>query len=112
MVSTTLFHLRECQHDFYHIIFWLNSFPTTGGVSETLSPCRIIIGIQLGYAKHCCLEFGTHAQFHEEHDNSMTAHTTPPGRAIKLHPTGNTQGGYYLFSLTTGWQATQPYSLD
>ena len=83
----------------YSSNFWLNSFPALDGVSDTLSPRAMIVGTQIDYAKHCKLEFGTYVQTHEEHDNSMAEGTTG---AIALRPTGNAQGGYYFFSLTTG----------
>jgi hypothetical protein len=44
----------------YSITFWLNSFP----VSKMLSPRAIISGMQIDYAKHCKLEFGTYVQTH------------------------------------------------
>jgi hypothetical protein len=83
----------------YSSNFWLNMFPPADGVSKTMSPRAIIAGGELDYLKHCRLEFGTYCQVHEEHDNSMTTQTTG---AIALRPTGNIQGGYYVFSLTTG----------
>jgi hypothetical protein len=79
--------------------FWLNSFPSANGVSSVLSPRAIVIGSTVEYSKHCQLEFGAYVQTHEEHDNSMTACTTG---AIALCPTGNAQGGYYFYSLTSG----------
>ncbi len=27
----------------YHVVLWLNAFPTKSGVSETLSPCEIVM---------------------------------------------------------------------
>jgi hypothetical protein len=83
----------------YASVFWLNMSPPADGVSTTHSPRNIICGHQLDYTTHCKLELGTYAQVHEQHDNSMATRTTG---AIALRPTGNTQGGYYLFSLTTG----------
>ena len=80
-------------------VFWLNMFPPADGVSKTISPRGIIAGIHLDYTKHCQLEYGTYAQVHEEHDNSMSTRTTG---AIALRPTGNEQGGHYFLSLTTG----------
>jgi hypothetical protein len=77
----------------YSSNFWLNM--------KTMSPRAIIVGGELDYAKHCRLEFGTYCQVHEEHDNSMATRAAGAG-AIALRPTGNTQGGYYFFSLTTG----------
>jgi hypothetical protein len=83
----------------YASVFWLNMFPATNGISNTISPRSIIAGLRLDYAKHCHLECGTYVQVHEEHNNSMTTRTTG---AIALRPTGNEQGGYFFFSLTMG----------
>lgn len=83
----------------YFCIFWLNSFPANDGISDTLSPRAIVTGSQIDFGKHCKLEFGAYVQAHEEHDNSMLARTTG---AIALRPTGNAQGGYYLYSLSSG----------
>jgi hypothetical protein len=74
-------------------------FPAQDGVSDTMSPRAIIVGLKLDYTKHCQLEFGSYVQVHEEHDNSMVSRTTG---AIALRPTSNAQGGYYFFSLSTG----------
>ena len=79
--------------------FWLNCFPRQDSASDTLSPRTIITGMHIDFTKHCRAEFGTYAQVHEDHDNSMSTRTTG---AIALRPTGNTQGGYYFYSLTTG----------
>ena len=79
--------------------FWLNSFPPADGISDTISPRALVVGTNIDYGKHCQLEFGTYVQTHEEHDNSMATRTTG---AIATRPTGNEQGGFYFFSLTTG----------
>jgi hypothetical protein len=83
----------------YYWVFWLNSFPARDGVSDTLSPCAIVTGSHIDFNKHCKLEFGAYVQAHEEHDNTMATRTTG---AIALRPTGNAQGGYFLYSLSTG----------
>jgi hypothetical protein len=83
----------------YSSNFWLNSFPPEDGVSVELSPRAIIAGLEINYEKHCQIEFGSYVQTHEEHNNSMASRTTG---AIALRPTGNEQGGYYFFSLSTG----------
>ena len=57
------------------------------------------MGLTMNYNRHCRLEFGEYVQTHEEHDNSLNPHTIG---ALVLHPTGNVQGGYFFFSLTTG----------
>lgn len=79
--------------------FWLNSFPHPDGISDPISPRTIMTGIKLDFAKHCKLKFGSYVQTHEEHNNSMATRTIS---TIDLCPTGNVQGGYYFYSLTTG----------
>ena len=80
-------------------VMWLNMFPPTDGVSNTLSPRALVTGLQVDYKKYCRIEFGSYVQTHEEHDNSMGARTIG---AIALRATGNAQGGHYFLSLTTG----------
>ena len=43
----------------YYSVFWLNSFPAAGGISDTLSPRTIIVGSTIDYAQHCRIEFST-----------------------------------------------------
>ena len=79
--------------------YWLNMFPRKGGISQTMSPRTLLTGLTMYYNRHCRLEFGEYVQTHEEHDNSLNPRTIG---ALVLHPTGNVQGGYFFFSLTTG----------
>ena len=83
----------------YAANYWLNMFPSQGGISQTLSPRTLLTGQTWSYTTHCKLVFGDYIQTHEKHDNSMATRTIG---AIALHPTGNTQGGYFFFSLSTG----------
>ena len=69
------------------------------GISDTLSPRAIVVGAAVDYENHCKIEFGTYVQTHEQHDNAMIPRTIG---AIALRPSGNSQGGHYFFSLTTG----------
>jgi hypothetical protein len=80
-------------------IFWLNAFPHRLGVSQTLSPRAIITGLGVDYNKHCRIEYGQYVQMHEKDNNSMTTRTIG---ALALRPTGNQQGGYYFYSLSSG----------
>ena len=80
-------------------VFWLNAFPAQDGISNTLSPRTIVTGRTIDHNRHCKYEFGEYVQTHEEHDNSMAPRTAG---ALALRPTGNAQGGYYFFSLSTG----------
>ena len=83
----------------YAANYWLNMFPRKGGISQTMSPHTLLTGLTMNYNRHCRLEFGEYVQTHEEHDNSLNPHTIG---ALALRPTGNIQGGYFFFSLTTG----------
>ena len=82
----------------YSSNFWLNVFPPEDGVSD-MNPRELITGMEINFDKHCQLEYGTYAQVHDEHDNSMTPRTTG---ALAMQPTGNAQGGYWFYSLSTG----------
>jgi hypothetical protein len=83
-----------------HTVYWLNAFPHSSGVSDTLSPRTIITGQTVDFNRHCKYEFGQYVQTHEQHDNSMAPRTI--GTLAAMHPTGNAQGNYYFFSLSTG----------
>ena len=63
-----------------------------------LSPRAIASGLLPDFNLHCKLEFGSHVQTHEDHNNSMAPRTTG---AISLRLTGNSQGGYYFYSFNT-----------
>ena len=83
----------------YAANYWLNMFPKADGISDMLCPHALVTGMSADYNCHCHLEFGDYVQTHEQHDNSMNPRTIG---AITLHPTGNTQGGYFFLGLTTG----------
>ena len=83
----------------YAANYWLNMFPRKGAISTTMSPRTLLTGLTMNYNRHCRLEFGEYVQTHEEHDNSLNPRTIG---ALALHLTGNVQGGYFFFSLTTG----------
>ncbi len=85
----------------YHVVLWLNAFPAKSGVSETLSPHKIVYRQKMDFAKHCRLPFGTYCEVHDEPTptNSMVTCSTP---VIVLGPMGNLQGIYKYFSLATG----------
>jgi hypothetical protein len=79
--------------------FWLNIYPPKDGVSRNINPRELITGVKIDYNKHIRAEFGEYVQVHEEHDNTMQTRTTG---AIATKPTGNSQGGHWFYSLTTG----------
>jgi Reverse transcriptase (RNA-dependent DNA polymerase)/Zinc knuckle len=88
----------------YTAVFWLNAFPSPNGVSQQYGPRAIVTGAELDFKLHCKLEFGTYVQVHEEHDNSLAPRTTG---ALALRPTGNAQGSYYFYSLSSGRRLTR-----
>ena len=54
------------------VVYWLNSVPSSMGVTPTMSPRTIITGQLLDYHKHCRYEFGEYVQTHEEHCTEAT----------------------------------------
>jgi hypothetical protein len=85
----------------YHVVLWLNAFPAKSGVSETLSPHKIVYQHKLDFAKHCRLLFGMYCEVHDEPmpTISMVTCSTPE---IVLGSMGNLQGTYKFFSLVMG----------
>jgi hypothetical protein len=85
----------------YHVLLWLNAFPALSSVSETLSPCKIVMRHKLNFLKHAKATFGLYCEVHDEPSpsNNMAMWTTP---AIVLGLIGNLQGTCKFLSLTTG----------
>jgi hypothetical protein len=81
----------------YHVVLWLNAFPSKSGISETLLPRKIILCHHLDFAKHCRAPFGSSCEVHDE-----PAPTNSMMLAIVLGPMGNLQGTYKFFSLIMG----------
>ena len=79
----------------------LNQFPRKNGVSDTMSPATIVMGIGTPDFTAMRIEFGAYAQVFEEFDPTNTPRARSLG-AIALTPTGNAQGDYHFMSLATG----------
>jgi hypothetical protein len=77
----------------YHVVLWLNAYPTKSGVSDTLLPREIVLQQKLNFKRHCKACFGAYCEAHDEPTplNTMVSRLTP---AIILGPTGNIQGTY------------------
>lgn len=88
-------------------VFCLNAFPSTGGISTTLSPRTIVSGNVVTFDHHSRFNFGEYVQTHKEHDNTMASRTVG---AIAMCPTGNLQGGFYFLSLDTGKIVNRNYA--
>jgi hypothetical protein len=67
----------------------------------------IITGQKMDYNHHCKYQFGQYVQMHEQHDNSMAPRTIG---ALALCPTGNAQGNFYFFSLSSGQVINQAHA--
>ncbi len=50
----------------YHIVLWLNAFPTKTGVSSTLLPHKIVYRPMLDFTKHCKAQFKTSCKAHND----------------------------------------------
>ena len=89
----------------YNCVLWINAFPPKDGVSVSISPCTLLIGVNFDYNCHCKLAFGAYAQVHEENfpTNSHQARTLG---AICLGPSGNLQEGYKFMNLQKGKKLT------
>jgi hypothetical protein len=56
-------------------VFWLNMFPHSNGILDTLSPRYLTTGKHLDYHKHVYLEFSSYVQTHESHTNDKQPQT-------------------------------------
>ena len=79
-------------HLIKHAVLWLGSFPVHNDISGEHSPCYIMMGQELSYDKHICLEFGEYVQTHKEHTNDTVG-------SICLGPMGNMQGSHWVHEL-------------
>ena len=81
------------------IVFYLNAFPWSNGVSQTMSPLTLLEGTYLDYNLHFQVIFGEYGMVYDGTDNTMNPRMTG---AIAMGPSGNHQGGTKWFSLLTG----------
>ena len=82
-----------------NVVFFLNGFPWTQGISQDISPLEMVTGYKLDYNKHCQFIFGEYAQAREETTNTLKKRTTG---AIIMRPINNAQGSIRLYNLATG----------
>ena len=80
------------------VIYWLNSFPSKGSVSETLSPANLVTGRAAPDFNKGYIQFGAYAWVHVKTTNTMKARRTP---CIALGPS-NEWGGHFFMSLYSG----------
>ena len=84
-----------------YYICWINTLPRKSGISNDLRPGTILNGIESDYNLHCKVPLGSYCQVHKETipTNTYTPHIIG---AICLGPSGNIQGDYDFFPLSTG----------
>ncbi len=82
----------------YHVVLWLNAFPTKTGVGKILLPCKIMLHQKLDFVEHCQAVFSSNCKVQDEPTptNTMVTQATP---AIILGPMGNLQGTYKFYNL-------------
>jgi len=83
-----------------YCVLWMNAHPSKNGVSDVFSPREIMTNTRLDYAKHCKVLFGSYCQVYQENQPSNTD-VERTVDALCLGPTGNAQGGYKFFCLST-----------
>ena len=90
----------------YHEVLWLNAFPTETGESATFLPQKNVNRHKLDFSRHCKAQFGTYCK---AHNKPVTINTTVTWSTplIALGQTGNLQGTYKFFNLTTGKKIKQ-----
>ena len=90
----------------YHVVLWLNAYPTKSGVSDMLLPRKIVLRQKLNFKQHCKARFGAYCKAHDEPtpSNTMVFCSTP---VIVLGPTGNIRRTYKVFNLHTGKKIKQ-----
>ena len=79
-------------------VYWLNSFPSENGISNTLSPGNIVLGRANADFSKPKVAFGTYALVYTGTTNTMKSRSVP---SIALGPS-NEWGGHYFMSLYTG----------
>ena len=80
-------------------VFYLNLEPCTIGPHNAISPRYKLTGRNLSYKKHIRTKFCLYVHTHEEHSNLLIPQTQG---AFCMGPSGNDQGGYSFFLLSTG----------
>ena len=79
-------------------VYWLNSFPSRDGVSETMSPRGIVVGGNNIDVNYPMVEYGAFAVVYDSTKNNMMSRSTP-SIALKR---SNDRGGHYFMSIDTG----------
>jgi hypothetical protein len=100
-LSFTLLPRQVIIHLVYIAVLWLNSLPAAAGVSKKYPPCKIVLGHELNFTKHCKATFGSYVDTHDHPTITNTMHLCKiPG--IFLGPTGDCQGTHKVFDINTG----------
>ena len=84
------------------MVYWINCVPQKDGVHPTLSPRAIMTGQQLT-SKHVEFQFGDFLQAVQPPGSQNTGNTMDErtSDAIYCMPSGNSQGGYWVYRMST-----------
>ncbi|KAL7460647.1 hypothetical protein ACHAXS_001093 [Conticribra weissflogii] len=85
----------------YFCTIWLNVVPSRSEVSTEYSPREVVVRQLVDHRKHWQVPFGAYCKVFEDQERTNTMASQTRG-AISLGPTGNMQGTYKFFCLTTG----------
>jgi hypothetical protein len=55
-------HRQVIIHLVYFASLWLNSLPMAAGVSNNTPPHKIVLGLELNFARHCITPFGSYVE--------------------------------------------------
>ena len=77
---------------------WINAFPNKTGISRTMSPSTIVLGLPKPNMKFKRIVFGSYAMVYAGTTNNQNARSVP---AIALN-SSNEHGGHYFMSLYSG----------
>ena len=88
----------------YATVFWLNTFPESDGISNTIRPWDMLKGMKIRFYFHFLLKFREYLHTHEDNNNSIEFHKL---EALSLHPTGNSPWIQYILNLQTCFIITQ-----
>jgi hypothetical protein len=77
----------------------INMLPHSDGLSSTMSPTTIVMGMPKPDYNTMQLEFGSYVQVYDGTSNDTKSRTMG---AIATNPTGNSSGDYFFMSIETG----------
>ena len=88
------------------VVMWINAVPHRNGVSTTMSPREIVLGVKMDFKQHCRVRFGMYVEVRVDKVITNTLHDRTE-ECIALGPTGNLQGSIACLNLNSGRVVTR-----